>query len=129
MNISQAEVAALDVQNGSLVRKRHKYGAAPKEKRTNAEGIVFDSKREMEVYEALRLQLKAGLIKRLDRQVKYPILLNDVHVCTVIIDFRVTHPDHSLEAIEVKGVATPVWRLKEKLFRAAYSKTRLTVVK
>lgn len=47
--------------------KRHKYGAAPKAERT-FDGIVFDSKKEMEVYVGLKALERAGKISDLKRQ-------------------------------------------------------------
>lgn len=109
--------------------KREKYNRSSADDRT-WNGVVYDSKREMVMAQSYEVLLRAGALKRIDRQVKFPIVWpGGDHICTVIIDFKLTHPDGSLEAVEVKGFPTPVWRIKEKLFRAAYPKWRLTVIK
>jgi hypothetical protein len=126
--ISPAEVQALAVRNGRLSRKVNKFGVSPACERTYG-GVTYASRREMEVAQALDVQLACGLLKRVDRQVRYPLVVNGVKICTYVADFKVLHQDGSVETIEVKGKETAVWKLKERLFRALYKGAKLTVVK
>ena len=43
-------------------------------KKTEVDGILFDSKREAQRYQQLKLMVKAGLICNLKRQVKYELI-------------------------------------------------------
>jgi len=126
--ITPEQVRSLKVSNGRLVEKANKYQVSPAADRTYG-GVVFDSKREMVIAQTLDVQKAAGLIKRIDRQVKYPMVVNGKHICTLIVDFKVLYQDGSVEAIEVKGFPTPVWKLKWALFKALYPETVLKVVK
>lgn len=49
---------------------------APKADRTDADGVVFDSKAEMVWYAGLKLLERAGQIRNLRRQVKFPLAIN-----------------------------------------------------
>ena len=95
-----------------------KYGVASKERRT-LDGIVFDSRFEMLRWIELQLLERAGEITHLRRQPAFPIVVNGVKVCTYEADFA--YCEDGSEVIEdVKGVATPVFRIKAKLMRAVW---------
>lgn len=92
-----------------------KYKVSSKEQRT-MDGIVFDSKLEMNVYRALRHyniefeQQKVFVIEenfefegKKHRAIKY------------LCDFAII-PDSLQLVIDAKGLRTPVFKLKEKLF-------------
>lgn len=53
---------------------RHKNGNKYNNKKVEVDGIVFDSKREAERYQELSLLEKAGVIRDLQRQVKYILI-------------------------------------------------------
>jgi hypothetical protein len=92
-----------------------KYGAI----RTEVDGITFASKAEARRYDELKLMLKAGAISRLDIQPRFPLTVNGVTVGAYVGDFA--YMDNGKLVVEdVKGVKTPVYRLKAKLVRALY---------
>src|SRR5690606_20173910 len=71
--------------------------------------------------------LAAGEISNLRLQVKFPILINGVKVCTYIADFGyidLRKTDVFGSAVEVvedaKGFETETFRLKKKLMKAVY---------
>lgn len=111
------------------VSPRNKYGA----RRATYDGVSYHSKREAEY--AMRLdQLKTARLKKervqeWKRQVRIPLDVNGRHVCDWVCDFEVTYADGRVELVEVKGFATPEWRLKERLFRALYPGRELRVVR
>lgn len=75
---------------------------------------------------------KAGEIIGWERQKKIPLAVNGFLICNYYIDFVVHYPDGITEYVETKGYATPVWRMKWKLFEALMStepNVRLLVVK
>jgi len=95
--------------------KRDKYNRRPKWART-VDGIVFDSKKEMEFY----LQLK------LDPTVKFFLRQVPFHLpagIKYLADFIVFYHDGSYEVIDVKGVRTTEYKMKKKLVTANYPVT------
>ena len=112
-------------------------------KKTEVDGIVFDSKREAQRYQQLKLMEKAGVICDLKRQVKYELIpaqyINGKCVeraITYTSDFEyyilkplrqktvMAEPDakavgqHVVE--DVKGMRTDVYRIKRKLMLYKY---------
>lgn len=64
--------------NQTIKQSRYAYQkVAPKDQRTSACGIVFDSKTELQRWEVLRLYERGGLIRNLSRQVKHELRLPD----------------------------------------------------
>lgn len=93
----------------------NKYGA----KKIVIDNITFHSRKEGARYQELKLLLKGGVISDLEMQVKISIDINLVHVCTYIADFKYWDGNNWIYE-DVKGVKTPVYRLKQKLVRALY---------
>lgn len=104
-------------------KKANKYGA----KRVQIDGIWFDSKAEGARWSVLKLEERAGLITGLERQVPYAITINGEHIAKWIADFRYVR-DGVTVCEDVKGVRTPVYRLKAKLVKAIYG-IRITEIK
>lgn len=99
-------------------RKPHKYGA----KRTEVDGITFASKAEAKRYQELKLLEKAGKIAHLALQPKFPLYVwdcekkQDVQIGRYVADFQ--YWDMTAEKVvieDVKGMPTPVYRLKKKI--------------
>jgi hypothetical protein len=99
--------------------KRHKYGAAPATERTY-NGVAYHSKAEAQYAADLDLQMLAGQVRRWERQVAYPLVINGTDVGTYRMDFRVWYADGRRELVEVKGFATAEWRFKWKVFLACW---------
>jgi hypothetical protein len=55
-----------------------------------------------------------------ERQIRIPLIVNNVKICDYIVDFFVTYADGRKEFVEVKGFWTDVAKLKVKLFRALF---------
>lgn len=106
--------------------RRSKYAAVP----TTIDNIRFASKREAARYLELKMLEKAGEIKELTLQPKYPLIVrprsmggygNCVVVGNYIADFRYREGPRGILRIEdVKGVKTPIYRLKKKMVEAIY---------
>lgn len=94
---------------------RQKYGAQP----VTIDGLRFASKREAARYLDLRYDEKRGKISGLELQVRYPLVVGDVKIADYLADFRYTR-DGEVIVEDVKGVRTPVYRLKKKLLKALY---------
>jgi hypothetical protein len=86
--------------------------------RTIVDGITFASKAEARRYSELKILEKAGDIKELELQPSYPININDNHICTYRADFRYVDSGGVRVVEDVKGMKTPVYKLKKKLMQA-----------
>jgi len=101
-----------------------KYRAQP----TEVDGHRFASKREAARYQELRLLERAGKIVNLELQPRFECRVNGIKVCTYVADFAFVDLERaagggeaSPRVIEdVKGVRTPVYRMKKKLVEALY---------
>lgn len=114
---------------------RSKYGVSPKDERTYA-GRIYASKKEAEYARRLdQLRTARGLDRVLEwrAQVDVPLEVNGVRICKYRADFQVWYAGpfggSRVEYVEVKGLETEVWRLKEKLFRAIYPDLVLKVIR
>lgn len=112
-------------------------------KKTEVDGIVFDSKREAQRYQQLKLMEKAGVICDLKRQVKYELIpaqyvdgkcveravtytsdfeyyiLNPLKHKTIMADPNAkTIGQHVVE--DVKGMRTDTYKIKRKLMLYRY---------
>ncbi len=80
---------------------------------------MFDSAKEAKRWGELQFMVKAGEIRNLERQVRFPIIVNGVKVCTYIADF--TYEELGGVVVEdVKSEFTrkdPLFRLKSKLLK------------
>lgn len=97
-------------------------------------GEKYHSKKEAEVARELDLRMFLNkqdplYIHSWERQIKFPIVVNEKKVCNYIVDFAIIDKDGNKEYIEVKGYMTPVASLKIKLFRALYPDHKLTIIK
>lgn len=96
----------------------HKYGA----KRTEYNGVMYDSKMESRYAHYLDMLLKAKEIKGWQRQIAIPLIVNGEKICTIRVDFEVECLDGSKEFREVKGAETRDFKIKWKLLKATYGK-------
>lgn len=112
-------------------------------KKTEVDGIVFDSKKEAKRYQQLKLMEKAGVICNLKRQVKYELIPAQYNngklverAVSYISDFEydelvkarqrtvMLYDDASIVGKhiveDVKGVQTDVYKIKRKLMLYKY---------
>ena len=90
--------------------------------KTEVDGIKFDSKKEANRYDQLRLLEKARQISQLELQPSFRIEINGVKVCDYKGDFRYVEDGKTIVE-DVKSEITrklPVYRLKKKLMYAVY---------
>jgi hypothetical protein len=96
--------------------KSNKYGA----KKTVVDGITFDSMREAARYSELKLLEKGAIISRLELQPEFKFELNGKVIFKYIADFR--YFEGQIRVVEdVKGVQTPLFRLKRKLIESQFN--------
>lgn len=115
----------------SKPKKRSKYN----NQKTIVDGIEFDSKKEAEYYCQLKLLKKAGEIKEIGLQPRYELQpgfeKNGVKYrpITYVADFVITNNDGTTEVVDIKGVETQVFKIKQKLFEYMYPDKSLKVIK
>ena len=107
--------------------KKSKY----RNKRTKVDGILFDSKLEADYYDDLKLQLRAGVIRGFCRQPEFMLVagLGERKPVTYKADFIVFNLDGTAEIIDVKGMETEVFKIKEKQFYEKFPGLKLKIVK
>jgi Flp pilus assembly CpaF family ATPase len=103
--------------------RKNKYNA----KKTNVDGITFDSRREANRYGELKTLLKSGLISDLELQVPFPCVINSKKICSYKADFVYTQ-DGKRIIEDVKGFMTRDFKLKKKLVEALHN-IEITLVK
>lgn len=86
---------------------------------TYIDGIRFDSKAESMHYLYLKSLEREGRISNLERQTKIDFKINGKKIFTYKPDFEYDDATgHHI--VDVKGVQTPVFKLKKKLIEALY---------
>lgn len=110
---------------------RNKYNA----KKTVVDGITFDSIKESVRYQELKFLVYEGVIRDLELQPRYDVVVNGHKICYYKADFRYFDNEKGKQVIEdVKAMpktakgqkafkSTPAWRmyrLKKKLVEALY---------
>ncbi len=90
-------------------------------RKTEVDGYRFDSAKEAARYRQLRYLEKEGVIKNLERQVKYEIIpkTDKFRACNYIADFVYTLRGQTIVE-DVKGMKTQVYTMKKKLMYAKY---------
>ncbi len=93
---------------------------------TVVDGIKFQSQREAKRYSELKLMERMGGIFELVLQPRFPCIVKGAKVCTYVADFEyfAFGPDRIAPTVrhieDVKGVRTPIYKLKKKLVEALY---------
>lgn len=105
-------------------------------RKTTVDGITFDSKAEAARYQELKLMQKTGVISNLTLQPAYELIptfrKNGKTYRKTVYKADFSYFDNDLEKTvveDVKGVKTPVYALKRKLFEWRYPDLELTEVK
>ena len=106
-----------------LVRRQkqhlHKYGA----KKTTVDGIVFPSKKEAAHYQKLKMMEKAGEIYDLELQPTFELVPKEGSHRAVkyVADFRYKDKQGNVIICDVKGMRTPVYKLKKRLMKHVHN--------
>lgn len=102
-----------------LTKPKNKYFA----KRTEVDGILFDSKKEAERYRQLKILERCGHIRNLNIKPRFPIVINESLICEYEADYSYFDMRKGETVTEdCKGCKTPVYKLKKKLFEAMYGR-------
>lgn len=93
-------------------KNRSKYGAI----KTSVDGITFDSTKEAEFYNELKLRLKAGDIRGFCIQPTFVLAPGLKYKA----DFIIIDNNEKAEVIDVKGFRTKEYITKKKIFEDKY---------
>lgn len=85
--------------------------------KTTVDGITFDSKAEARRWLQLKQLERAGRIKRLERQTPIDVIYDGVKLFRYRADFSYFEDGQRIHE-DVKGVMTPVFRLKARILKA-----------
>ena len=107
--------AMAKAQAHMFTKKRSKYGNTT----VTFDGHRFDSKKEGLRYLVLADMARHGEIEELALQPRFPVEIEGKKICTYVADFQYLK-DGELIVEDVKGVRTPVYRLKKKMVEALY---------
>jgi hypothetical protein len=89
-------------------------------RKTVVDGVTFDSAAEAKRYGELRLLERAGQITGLELQPSFPLIVNNLKVCTYRADFTYQDAAKNRVVEDCKGFLTPTYRLKKKLMLAVH---------
>ena len=95
--------------------RRNKYAAC----KTVVDNITFDSKREAKRYGELMMLFRIGGIRNLELQPEFDFKVDGKKVFTYRADFAYFIGQKRVVE-DVKGVRTPLYKLKKKLIEASY---------
>lgn len=90
--------------------------------------LTFDSLREAQKYSQRVWLLAQNIISDLIVHPRFELRVDGQKVCSYVGDFRYTHKDKKIVE-DIKGVETPVFKLKAKLFRILYPDLQLVITR
>lgn len=94
------------------MKRPPKYRAIP----TEVDGFRFASKKEAAYFSRLKMLKMAGEVSYFLMQVPFHLPGKTKYIC----DFMVVYPDGRIEYIDVKGVSTPVFKIKKRQTEELY---------
>ena len=94
-----------------------KYRSVPCE----IDGHRFPSKKEGNVYIALKLMERSKQISGLTLQPRYPLVVNGLKVSTYIADFVFEDRSGRISVVDSKGFRTEKYKLAKKWFEFCYA--------
>lgn len=103
-----------------------KYRAVP----TVVDGVRFASKAEAKRDGELQLLVRAGVIRDLERQPKFDLIVNGKKVCRYVGDWRyvIVGESRSIPVVEDrKGHQTPAFKIKWALAKALHPEIQWTL--
>ena len=94
---------------------------------TPGDGITHASKKEAARWVFLRNLEAKGVIRDLERQIRFPLHVNGIRIGTYIPDFRYRTATGELRIEDVKGKLTALYRRSAKHLAAQYGITVIEV--
>lgn len=114
-----AEALALAKKHHTHAAGRNKFNA----QKTLYNGVLYDSKKEAEYaakFDTLRKAAGKDKVVKVERQIEFPFIHNEVKICKYVCDFRLTMGDGRIRYLDIKGFETREFSIKRKLLKAFY---------
>jgi len=114
-----------------ITQPKQKYAA----RRCEVDGIAFASKMEAEYYRHLCVLRDLGEVRSFVLQPRFVLQAaftkhgRAFRSVTYVADFGVVYKDGSKKVIDVKGMPTPVFKLKQKWYARLYDEPLVCVTK
>ncbi len=95
------------------------YKAIPTE---TADGQKFKSILESDYYNRCWVLMKSGEITKIEREIRYELVVNGILIAHYDMDFRITYATGIVEYVDCKSTATktPLYMMKKKLMKALH---------
>lgn len=124
LNLTKKQLKALGISI-SESEKPHKY----RSKACKIDGITFQSTAEANYYYKLKMLVKAKKIAGFCRQPRFVITEGDDNTRCVeyVADFIEFHNDGTYRIVDVKGIQTPVFKLKMKSLHEKYPTIKINL--
>lgn len=96
-----------------------KYKAIPTE---TADGQKFRSQLEADYYNRMWVLQRAGQVTKIEREVRYELIVNGVFICAYLLDFKITYADGHVDHVDCKSAPTmtALYRVKKQLMKALH---------
>jgi hypothetical protein len=119
LRLTEKQYARL--MRGEPIGRASKFG----NKKTQVDGLWFDSAWEARHYQELKLLELAGCIRKLQRQVKFVLTMRGARITSICLDFvyeERTPTGWTTVYSDAKSqpTRTRAWRMKAKMFLAQY---------
>ncbi len=95
------------------------YKAIPTQ---TGDGQKFKSILESEYYKRCWVLLQSGEVVKIEREVRYELIVNGILIASYDLDFRITYATGVIEYVDCKSTATktPLYMMKKKLMKALH---------
>ncbi len=114
----KTEIISIEDYKKLKSKKKNKFGAI----KVQYKGLNFDSKIERDYYILLEFRLKKNKIKKIELHKRIDLMVNGQLICFIKPDFTIVNNDDSISYHDTKGVVTPLFKLKAKLFKSIIGK-------
>jgi hypothetical protein len=106
----------MDKRNQAAVSK---FKAIPTQ---TADGQKFKSILESAYYNRQWVRQRAGEVEKIEREVRYELIVNGVFIAAYMLDFRITETGGNILYIDCKSqpTKTPLYMMKKQLMLALY---------
>lgn len=132
MNWTQEDLDAYRKRRGQQVEKPKGKKQKYNNKKTWEDGICWDSLKELNYYKKLKILQSQGLISGFARQCQFILSEGtdkDNRCISYLADFIIFYPDGTYKIVDVKGMETPTFKQKFKLFKNKYPNLELKLEK
>lgn len=99
--------------------KDSKFGAVPT---TTGDGQTFKSTLEATYYNRQWVRQRAGEVVKIEREVRYELIVNGIFIAAYMLDFRITEASGHIEYVDCKSqpTKTPLYLMKKQLMLALH---------